>query len=304
MINKKCKFKKPNKNSRLKAIGDISDLPNDSLQKILKTAENFHSPIYTPDEEDWLACEEEDGQTFAQFLNDRYNLMSVDRNIIYINPLQEMPKQFLDNILLYCQSFFYPMKVKLINLVSLEALKVKSRINQYSKKIQYHAGQINSKTVKYIPKDAHCVISILIDDLYPENSWNFVFGLATYDKRVGVFSFARFSSSFENKNEPFVFDNFLLCCSCSTLTHEICHTFGIDHCIYYTCLMNGCNNLEEAKKQPLYECPVCLRKLQYSIGFEPLERYKKLKEVTKMFGGHFDTAWKWYESRIKSISKK
>ena len=301
MESKKIKFKKPNKTSRLKAIGDISDLPNDSLKKILKTAENFHSPIYTPDEDDWLSTQEEDGQTFNQFLYDRYNLMSIDRNIIYINPLQDMPQQFLDNILLYCQSFFYPMQVKLTNLVSLEALKVKSRINQYSKKIQYHAGQINSKIVKYIPNDAHCVLSILLDDLYPENSWNFVFGLATYDKRVGVFSFARFSSSFEKQNQPFIFDNFVLYSSCSTLTHEICHTFGIEHCIYYTCLMNGCNNLEEAKKQPLYECPICLRKLQYSIGFDPLERYKKMVKVTEMLGGHFDSDKKWYENRIKSI---
>ena len=301
MENKISTFKIPSKTSLLRAIGNISKLPDDSLKKILKTAEDFHNPIYAPEKDDWLSEQEEDGQTFNQFLYDRYNLMSVNRNIIYINPLQEMPQQFLDNLLLYCQSFFYPMKVKLINIVSLQSLKVKSRINKYSKKIQYNASQINSKTVKYVPNDAHCMISILLDDLYPESSWNFVFGLATIEDRVGVFSFARFSSSFEKKNEVVNFDNFLLYCSCSTLTHEICHTFGLEHCIYYTCLMNGCNNMEEAKKQPLYECPVCLRKLHYSIGFDPLERYKQMLNVTKMFGGYFNSANKWYENRIKSI---
>ena len=301
MKNKISTFKIPSKTSLLRTIGNISKLPDDSLKKILKTAEDFHNPIYAPEKDDWLSEQEEDGQTFNQFLYDRYNLMSVNRNIIYINPLQEMPQQFLDNLLLYCQSFFYPMKVKLINIVSLQSLKVKSRINKYSKKIQYNASQINSKTVKYVPNDAHCMISILLDDLYPESSWNFVFGLATIEDRVGVFSFARFSSSFEKKNEVVNFDNFLLYCSCSTLTHEICHTFGLEHCIYYTCLMNGCNNMEEAKKQPLYECPVCLRKLHYSIGFDPLERYKQMLNVTKMFGGYFNSANKWYENRIKSI---
>lgn len=301
MKNKISTFKIPSKTSLLRTIGNISKLPDDSLKKILKTAEDFHNPIYAPEKDDWLSEQEEDGQTFNQFLYDRYNLMSVNRNIIYINPLQEMPQQFLDNLLLYCQSFFYPMKVKLINIVSLQSLKVKSRINKYSKKIQYNASQINSKTVKYVPNDAHCMVSILLDDLYPESSWNFVFGLATIKDRVGVFSFARFSSSFEKKNEVVNFDNFLLYCSCSTLTHEICHTFGLEHCIYYTCLMNGCNNMEEAKKQPLYECPVCLRKLHYSIGFDPLERYKQMLNVTKMFGGYFNSANKWYENRIKSI---
>ena len=66
--------------------------------------------------------------------------------------------------------------------------------------------------------------------------------------------------------------------------------------------MNGCNSLEEAKKQTLYECPVCLRKLQYSIGFDPLERYKKLMEVSKKFGRYFENACKWYEKRINSIN--
>ena len=43
------------------------------------------------------------------------------------------------------------------------------------------------------------MISILFDDLYPENSWNFVFELASIDKRVGVFSFVKFSISFQKK---------------------------------------------------------------------------------------------------------
>ena len=266
-------FEIPNKEIRLKAIGDIDNLPEGSLKKILSTAENFHNPIYAPEEDDWLFSQKEEGQTFNQFLNDSKDILSKERNIIYINPLQEMPQEFLDNIILYCQSFFYPWKVELIKLDSLQNLKVKYRFNQYTNKIQYHSGKINSKMIKHVPKDAHCLISILIDDLYPSESWNFVFGEALYKKRVGVFSFARFSNSFFEKNKPFIFDNFLLYHSCNTLTHEISHTFGIEHCIYYTCLMNGCNCMEEAEKQTLYECPVCLRKLQHSIGFESLERY-------------------------------
>ena len=47
--------------------------------------------------------------------------------------------------------------------------------------------------------------------------------------------------------------------------------------------MNGSNNNEEQARRPIIECPVCLRKLQYSIGFEPIERYRKLMNVSKMF---------------------
>jgi hypothetical protein len=40
MTNKICTFKIPNKTSRLRAIGNISKLPDDSFKKILKTGEN------------------------------------------------------------------------------------------------------------------------------------------------------------------------------------------------------------------------------------------------------------------------
>ena len=295
------KFKVPDKNTRLRAIGQISNLPENSLKKILSTADNYHTPVSTPKEGDWLYSQKECGQTFSQFLSDGNNKVSPNRKTIYINPLQNMDQQFLNNCLLYCQSFFYPMQVKIINIASLESLHIESRINEYTKKIQYNAGEINSKISKFVPNDAHCVVSILLDDLYPKKEWSFVFGLASYAKRVGVFIFARFNPSFFDEPEPDNVENYLLYRSCSTLVHEICHTFGLAHCVFYSCLMNGSNNLEEQAKRPLIECPVCLRKLQYSIGFDPLERYNKLMNISKMFGGYFDYVYKWYTNRIYSL---
>lgn len=33
------------------------------------------------------------------------------------------------------------------------------------------------------------------------------------------------------------------------INHELCHTFGMRHCIYFTCLMNGTSGYEEAVKK-------------------------------------------------------
>lgn len=60
------------------------------------------------------------------------------------------------------------------------------------------------------------------------------------------------------------------------VNHELCHTFAMRHCIYFTCLMNGTNGYDEAVKKVPHLCPVCLRKLQLAIGFDILERYEKM----------------------------
>jgi len=98
------------------------------LKKILSTADNYHTPVSTPKEGDWLYSQKECGQTFSQFLSDGNNKVSPNRKTIYINPLQNMDQQFLNNCLLYCQSFFYPMQVKIINIASLKSLHIESRI--------------------------------------------------------------------------------------------------------------------------------------------------------------------------------
>ena len=46
------------------------------------------------------------------------------------------------------------------------------------------------------------------------------------------------------------------------MTHEIGHMFGVKHCVYYNCAMNGSNHLQESDRRTEHLCPVCLRKLQ------------------------------------------
>lgn len=51
-----------------------------------------------------------------------------------------------------------------------------------------------------------------------------------------------------------------------TITHELGHCFGLDHCVYFACTMQGCGSTAEALRQPPYLCPVCLEKLASAIG--------------------------------------
>lgn len=147
-----------------------------------------------------------------------------------------------------------------------------------------------SYLLKHIPKDAYCVLGVTMEDLYPDPAWNFVFGYAAYEQRVGVFSFCRFDQSFYSEEDT-TDHKLLLMRSCKILTHEIGHMFGMDHCIAYHCNMNGCNNLQEGDAQPAFLCPVCLKKVQHVTGFDIVKRYEGLKQFYDANGYTYEYAW-------------
>ncbi|KAF9876132.1 hypothetical protein CkaCkLH20_06578 [Colletotrichum karsti] len=51
-----------------------------------------------------------------------------------------------------------------------------------------------------------------------------------------------------------------------TAAHELGHCFGMDHCVYYACVMQGTAGLGEDARQPPYLCPVCEAKLVFGLG--------------------------------------
>ena len=67
--------------------------------------------------------------------------------------------------------------------------------------------------------------------------------------------------------------------------------FGIEHCIWYLCLMNGSNHLAESDARPLHFCPVDLHKLQWSIGFDVVERYQRLRDFEAQAGLKDEAEW-------------
>uniref|UniRef100_A0A2K5PSM7 Archaemetzincin-2 n=1 Tax=Cebus imitator TaxID=2715852 RepID=A0A2K5PSM7_CEBIM len=217
------------------------------MNEAFQPASDLFGPITLHSQSDWITSHPEAPQDFEQFFSDPYRkIPSPDKHSIYIQSIGDI----------------------------LKFLKKKK------------------------PEDAFCIVGITMIDLYPRDSWNFVFGQASLTDGVGIFSFARYGSDFyslryegkvkklkkTSSSDYSIFDNYyipeitsvLLLRSCKTLTHEIGHIFGLRHCQWLACLMQGSNHLEEADRRPLNLCPICLRKLQCAIGFSIVERYKAL----------------------------
>ena len=95
----------------------------------------------------------------------------------------------------------------------------------------------------------------------------FTGGIANLTQRCGLFSFHRYGNS-----------KLALSRACKTASHEVLHMYGIRHCVYRHCLMNGCGHLLEDFAAPHHLCPVDLEKLNIILGtnINLLQRYKAL----------------------------
>ena len=128
-----------------------------------------------------------------------------------------------------------------------------------------------------LPPDAVCLLGVTTADLFPAPSWNYVFGSATYDRRVGVYSLARLGRQFEPSAGDPGGRAELVRRALLVVAHETGHMFSLPHCVRYECLMNGSNSLAELDRGTLWLCPDCLRKLQWNIGFDVRQRYLALR---------------------------
>nr|GAT60182.1 predicted protein [Mycena chlorophos] len=88
--------------------------------------------------------------------------------------------------------------------------------------------------------------------------------------------------------------------ACRTSSHELGHCVGIDHCVYYACVMQGTSSLKEDARQPPFVCPVDLAKVLRATGSSREELYRALLAFCeKHSDGHLFVAFKaWLEAQL------
>ncbi|MGV3661165.1 MAG: archaemetzincin [Prosthecobacter sp.] len=254
----------------------------------------FFQPIRDPAPMDWLAQHQERGQTVAQY---HAALATVKprphQTTLYLQPVGDFSANAappLDKLRDYCAAFF-GMRTEVLKALPVDQVPAKSRINQNTKKRQLRTPDILAWLATRKPANAYSLIAVTMEDLYPEESWNFVFGQARLLGGTGVFSFARYDPAFFGEPRDAETASLVLRRSCKVLSHETGHMFGLDHCIFFECVMNGANHLGETDARPMHLCPVCLHKLQLGAGFDLLRREEALQAFLQANDLKDEAAW-------------
>ncbi len=150
-----------------------------------------------------------------------------------------------------------------------------------------------------------------MEDLYDGNTDAFTAGMAFGGNGAAIFSFTRYDPNFdarvlrsEKKKKKLVYADadrrILLLRSCKIMVHEIGHMFGMDHCSYYACIMNGSGHLEEDFAQPIHLCPVCLHKVTALTGATVKQMYDLLLAFYNKHNAKDES--KWISERLQSFT--
>ena len=235
-------------------------------------------PLAKPRAGEWRSQVSEPEQDFASYVVDSRCV----RGVLVIQPIGELPPDQMDAIphLLDAMAHFFGMTAVCYPAIPLESLPKNCFRTQYGFK-QINAENLMAEVLQPLVKgEVASILALTGLDLYPGDEWPFesAYGWSSFNAGTSVLSTNQIlEKSPANKGQN------LLRLSKLSL-HELCHTFTMKHCAKYSCLMNGCSDIEENDEKPFLLCPDCLAKLSLATGKDPEWHLKSMLELCKSKG--------------------
>ena len=282
-------FVPPSRLECVRAIGLADEVPA-QLRRALELDESFDS-LPPPGPHDWLCQHEERGQTFQEFqavcappdsLDGPVCIQPIDDILVTAGPC-------LDHLVDFARAFFV-RDVVVLPPLALPTGRIRSRVDPETGQVQCFAGDLLLELAGRRPPDALCVLGLTSHDIYPDVFVRYAFGEASSIHRVALCSMARYGPPYREESAgPSVGEKLRRCIR--VLTHEVCHVLGMQHCIYMRCLMNGSADVAEGDRRPIHLCPVDLHKLQWALGFNIVERYRRLLQFWSLIRDEDEEMW-------------
>lgn len=246
-----------------------------SIQSLMRILSKNDKKLEKPIEGDWLYTRKEKGQTFNQYIKNSPLSVTPDRNVIYLQPIGNFDSLHY-NLIRYTKDYlqiFYQLNVTILNTLPNNIIPDSAKRTIDGNEQIYAPYILNDLLIKRIPKDAIVIMVLTERDLYPNPTWNYVFGLASYKRRVGVTSMFRFCNyDIDTTNYQIGLKRLI-----NVSSHEIGHMFTMKHCVNAVCTMNGSNNLSETDTKPNRLCSECTAKLAWNLNFNPYNRAIELQ---------------------------
>ena len=244
----------------------------------MKSVEPFYRRMGEPERYDWLATYKEGGQTFDEYIISNPTVPTDERKVIYIQPLGNSNSGQSKVIRISAEYLkaFYGLEVRSLPVKTLPAKipEPDRRFIDYPQHRQIRTGWImETLLIPALPGDAAALIAFTVEDLYSDSSMYFVFGQASLENRVGVWSLYRLDDNADG--------NTFLERTMKISAHEVGHMFSMRHCTKYECVMSGTNHLAETDRRPIDACPECIAKIAWMMKEKPAIRYERLIAFSK-----------------------
>ena len=267
-------------------LGSLAGMDSQT-RKLFDDPVNFER-LPAPRADSWRAKFPGPGQTYADFLASSPNVPSAHADRLYLLPLGKLPADFVvesDQVVLVRSpepddmraflSTFYGLPTAVLEQTEIEALAEPVRVRDGHE--QFLAQSVLAGMLGRLPDDAYSLTALATRDLFFHPAQAYGFGYGMHKDRLAVLSFARLDPVFAGAARPPDVLEQLPRRGYKLLAHEVGHTFGLEHCTEYACVMNGFIDLDELDDTPLHLGPVCLRKLTALMTeLDPRKRYAAL----------------------------
>lgn len=272
----------------------------EALRLAIEKVRPLHREMGKPQPGEWLDTFPEPGQTFEEYIGGNPTRPEGERRVLYVQPLGRFTPAQTRVVALAADfmSRFFGLAVRLRDPAPLDNVPRSARRVSLWGDRQVQAGYVMMNVLRpTLPPDAAALIAFTSSDLFPDETLNFVFGQASLEQQVGVWSLYRLGDPDASEKDF----RLTLLRTLKIASHETGHMFSLRHCTKYECVMNGTNHIVETDRHPLAACPECTAKLCWAAEVDPRERYARLAQFCT--GQGLEEERRFFEASLRALEK-